>query len=121
MVRTNLAGDTTLDDGSVRVSNDFSGRSVRKVIVLVTEGNDNSSVLTGAMTVRRPQGAAFSIPHMLKEPTEISNATGALPFKIQQPNEIRQVFERIAGDLQHAYLLAFHPAPGGKPTIWSEP
>ncbi|MBL0155683.1 MAG: VWA domain-containing protein [Bryobacterales bacterium] len=124
VVRANVAGDTALYDALVRVSSDFAGRSGRKVIVLFTDGDDNSSAITGAMAVRRlkgagvpvytvAQGAAFLIPHMLKELAEISNATGALPFRIQKPNEIREVFERISADLQHGYLLAFRPSGDG--------
>ncbi len=124
VIHASVAGDTALYDALVRVSLDFAGRSGRKVVVLFTDGDDNRSVLTGAMAVRQlkaagvpvytvAQGGAFLVPGLLKELAEISEATGALPFKIQHPNEIRQVFERIAEDLQHGYLLAFRPSGGG--------
>ena len=128
VVHAGVTGDTALYDALIRVSLDFSGRSGRKAIVLLTDGDDNRSVLTGAMAVRQlkgagvpvytvAQGAAFQLPGLLKELDEISVATGALPFKIQHPNEIRQVFERIGRDLQHGYLLTFRP-PAGDDRTW---
>lgn len=43
-------------------------------------------------------------------PENVATATGGLSFAIHNPDEIRGVFEGIAGDLKHGYLLAFRPA-----------
>ncbi len=128
VIHATVAGDTALYDALVRVSLDFAGRSGRKVIVLFTDGDDNSSVLTSAMAVRRlksagvpvytvAHGAAFHVPGLLKDLAEISDATGALPFRIQHATEMRQTFQRIAEDLQHGYLLTFRPSAGGE-QVW---
>ena len=56
------------------------------------------------------QGEALRSPESLKQLAIVSKATGGLSFSIQNPSEIRKVFEKIAEDLTHGYLLAFRPA-----------
>ncbi len=114
-------GNTALYDSLARVSREISHRSGKKVIVVFTDGADNASTLASDAVVKRAktigapvytiaQGQALRFPHVLKQLENVAIATGGLSFAIHNPDEIRAVFEGIAADLQHGYLLAFRPS-----------
>ncbi|MEN6601827.1 MAG: VWA domain-containing protein [Bryobacteraceae bacterium] len=114
-------GTTALYDSLARVSREISRRSGKKVIVVFTDGADNASTLASDAVVKRAktigapvytiaQGQALRFPHVLKQLENVATATGGLSFAIHNPDEIRAVFEGIAADLQHGYLLAFRPS-----------
>jgi hypothetical protein len=42
-----------------------------------------------------------------------------LSFAIRSPEEIGTVFERVALDLMHGYVIAFRPAESGKGELHS--
>jgi VWFA-related protein len=111
---------TGLYDSLARVSRDLSTHAGKKVIILFTDGADNSSAVTVDAAVRRAkivgapvhsiaQGDALRFPDMLKLLHNVSSATGALSYSIKEPAEIRRVFEAVANDLKHGYLLTFRP------------
>jgi VWFA-related protein len=113
-------GRTALHDALVQVARDISDRGGKKAIVVFTDGADNMSTLTAEAATRRAkivgapvyaiaQGEALLHPALLKQLRGVSVATGGLPFAIRRPEEIRGVFESVAGDLKHGYLLAFRP------------
>jgi VWFA-related protein len=121
-------GRTALNDALVTVARDIAGRGGKKAIVVFTDGADNMSTLTAEVATRRAkmvgapvyaiaQGEALLHPALLRELRSVSVATGGLPFVIRRPDEIRSVFESVAGDLKHGYLLAFRP-PDVKPGEW---
>jgi VWFA-related protein len=121
VLRAKPDGITALYDSLARVSREISNRSGKKVIVVFTDGADNASTLSIAAVVKRAktvgapiytiaQGQALRFPQVLKELENIATATGGLSFAIRNPDEIRAVFEGIAGDLKHGYLLAFRPS-----------
>jgi VWFA-related protein len=121
-------GRTALNDALVTVARDIAGRGGKKAIVVFTDGADNMSTLTAEAATRRAkmvgapvyaiaQGEALLHPALLKELRNVSVATGGLAFAIRRPDEIRSVFESVAGDLKHGYLLAFRP-PDVKPGEW---
>ena len=123
VMRTQAFGETALFDALTRVGRDLSGRAGKKVIVVFTDGNDNSSTLTSQTAILRAktagipvytiaQGEALLYPDFIKQLALISKATGGVPFVIHQPSEIRGVFEKLSEDLTHGYLLVFQPAPG---------
>jgi VWFA-related protein len=114
-------GTTALYDSLARVAREVSHRSGKKVIVVFTDGADNASTLASDAVIKRAktigapvytiaQGQALRFPHVLKQLENVATATGGLSFAIHNPDEIRGVFEGIAGDLKHGYLLAFRPA-----------
>jgi VWFA-related protein len=116
-------GKTALYDALARVTHDLSGRGGKKVIVVFTDGADNMSSLTGDAAVRRSkaagvplytiaQGDALADRNLVKQLENVSKATGAVSFTIRTPEEISEVFEHVARDLTHGYLLAFQPPPG---------
>jgi Ca-activated chloride channel homolog len=115
-------GRTALYDSLTQVARAIAGRKGKKVILVFTDGADNLSSLTAEAAVRRAklvgapvytiaQGSALRHVNLLKQLSGISTATGGLPFTIRQPNEIGAVFERVANDLKHGYLLAYQPPP----------
>lgn len=70
--------------------------------------------LAGVPVYTIAQGAALNHPGLLKQLESISTTTGGLAFSIREPRQIEGVFQKVAGDLKHGYLLAYQP-PEGKP------
>jgi Ca-activated chloride channel family protein len=108
------------------VNRDLSGRSGKKVIVVFTDGDDNTSTVTTEAAIHRAkaagvpvytiaQGEALGHPEFLKQLASVSKATGGVSFVIRQPSEIRGVFEHVSEDLMHGYLLAFRPSSAEDP------
>ena len=61
------------------------------------------------------QGEAVTHPELLKQLSEVSQATGGSAFVIHNAGEVRGVFERISQDLQHGYFFLFQPgSPEGR-------
>jgi VWFA-related protein len=123
VLRTQAFGKTALYDALVRVGRDLVGRGGKKVIVVFTAGADNTSALSGDTAVRRAKavgvpvytialGDALADRELVKQLASVAKATGGASFTIQSPSEIRAVFESVAQDLMHGYLLAFQPPPG---------
>jgi Ca-activated chloride channel family protein len=122
VLRTQALGETALYDALARVSRDLAGRPGKKVIVVFTDGNDNSSTLTTDTAILRAkatgvpvytiaQGEALQYPAFVKQLAEVSKSTGGESFVIHDPNEIGVVFEKVSEELTHGYLLTFAPPP----------
>ena len=123
ILKTHARGVTALYDALVRVNHDLAARPGKKVIVVFTDGSDNSSMLMAKTAIDRSkargipiytiaQGEALEHPPLLAELTNISRSTGGSTFLIRQLNDISGVFEKVSQDLLHGYLVAFQPAPG---------
>jgi Ca-activated chloride channel family protein len=123
VLSTHALGETALYDALARVSRDLSGRTGKKVIVVFTDGDDNSSTLTTDIAILRvkaagvpvytiAEGQALDNPAYLKQLADVSKTTGGESFSIRDPSEIAGVFEKISEDLSHGYLLQFQPPPG---------
>lgn len=125
VLRARASGVTGLHDALVRVIRDLSARPGKKVVVVFTDGADNVSALTPDAVIRRANTgnvAVYAIAHgdakkdhdLTNQLDRLADATGGLSFAIADPTQIRAVFEHIARDLLHGYLLAFQPAaPNG--------
>ncbi len=120
VLRTQAFGETALYDALTRVGRDLGGRAGKKVIVLFTDGNDNSSTLTSDTAVMRAkaagvpiytvaQGDAVTHPELIKQLAAVSKSTGGESFVIHEPHEIRAVFDKVSAELSHGYLLVFQP------------
>jgi len=120
VLRTRAFGSTALYDALVRVNRDLAARSGKKVIVVFTDGADNSSVLTTQTAIERArkagtpiytiaQGEALQTPALLKQLAAVSRSTGGVAFAIHSTAEISPVFDTVSQDLTHGYLLAFQP------------
>ena len=123
ILKTHAQGITALYDALVRVNHDLAARPGKKVIIVFTDGSDNSSMLTSATAIDRAksrgipiytiaQGEALQHANLLAELTRISRSTGGANFQIHQLNDINGVFEKVSQDLLHGYLVAFQPAAG---------
>ncbi len=120
VLSTKALGETALYDALARVARDLSGRPGKKVIVVFTDGNDNSSTLitdtailrakaTGVPVHTIAEGEALASPAYLKQLSDLSKATGGESFAIKDSSEIGAVFEKVSEDLAHGYLLVFQP------------
>jgi Ca-activated chloride channel family protein len=127
VARTEVQGGTALYDALTRVIRDLSAERGKRVIVMFTDGEDNSSTLTADTAVRRAkaagipvytvaQGIALDDQKLLNELHSISKATGGLMFAIRDARQIEGVFDAIAKDLAHGYLLTLRPSPGARAT-----
>jgi Ca-activated chloride channel family protein len=120
VLRTRASGNTGLHDALVRVTRDLSSRPGKKAIVVFTDGADNSSALTADAVIRRANtdnvrvytithGDALASHELTDQLANLAKSTGGLSFGIANPTQISAVFEHIAQDLLHGYLLAFQP------------
>ncbi len=128
VLSTEALGETALYDALARVSRDLSGRTGKKVIVVFTDGEDNSSTLTTDTAVLRAkatgvplftiaEGIALDSKNYLNQLAELAKATGGESFAIKDATEIGAVFEKVSEDLAHGYLLQFEP-PSNEDHAW---
>ena len=128
VLRTLAFGDTALYDALARVGQDLTGRAGKKVVVLFTDGKDNSSTLNPDAAIQRAkangvpiytiaQGEAIGHRDLLEQLAGISKATGGEAFAIEKPSEIGRVFDKVSEDLTHGYLLSFQPPPAESPAL----
>jgi Ca-activated chloride channel homolog len=122
VLSTQALGETALYDALARVSRDLSGRTGKKVIVVFTDGDDNSSTLTTDTAILRvkaggvpvytiAQGQALQNAGYLKQLADLAKVTGGESFSVRDSSEIGGVFEKVSEDLAHGYLLVFQPPP----------
>lgn len=121
--KTHAAGNTALYDALVRVNRDLTSRGGKKFIIVFTDGSDNASMLTSAVSVERArsrgipiytivEGEALEHRQLIGELARISQATGGSQFLIHRLSDIAPVFEKVSQDLMHGYLVAFQPSQG---------
>jgi Ca-activated chloride channel homolog len=134
VLSTHAEGETALYDALARVSRDLSGRSGKKVIVVFTDGDDNSSTLTMDTAILRVKASGIPVytiaqgeavetkcltleqcknppppPAYVKQLADLAKVTGGESFAVKEPSEIGRVFEKVSEDLAHGYMLVFQP------------
>lgn len=118
-------GATALFDAIAQVSHEIAGRNGKKGLVVLTDGDDNSSVLharaaidrakkTGVPVYTIAEGDALRSPKLLKGLEEIAVGSGAISYKAKKSSEFGSIFQNILGEFQHTYLLAYKPPEGVK-------
>ncbi len=123
-------GNTALYDAVARTGHELTGRSGKKVVVVFTDGRDTSSMLTVDAAIERAkvagvpvytiaEGEATGRPELLRQLAAISDATGGVSFQVRDPDDMAAVFEKVAEDLAHGYLLYFQ-APAEDDHVWHE-
>ncbi len=131
LARLHAAGTTALFDSISKVALNLEKHPGKKVIVVLTDGGDNASILnrqSAAKRARKSGVPVFAVAQgdALKDAAaanllhELSKDTGGHMYKATSAKDIDKVFTAIAGDLQSGYLLAFHPPTEEKATPWHE-
>jgi len=115
--------DTALYDSCEMAIEGLSRRdSPRRVIILVTDGEENASrtenskikealkktdILVYSVSRRGIMDSLSSYAHTILN--EFSIITGGAAFVTSRPSEISGAFEGIASQLQHQYRIGFYP------------
>jgi Ca-activated chloride channel homolog len=130
LLRTHAAGSTALFDSLTQLSPEVSKVSGKKVILLFTDGDDNSSVITREAAIRNlkkigvplyavAQGEALASRSLMHSLREICQVTGGLVFEVRKPDDLARVFQEIGRDLQNLYLLGYYPSSeDSEPKEW---
>ena len=127
VLRTRAAGDTALFDAVSQLAREVAARAGKKAILVFTDGEDNASVLNARSAVQRAkdagvpvyaiaEGEALQSKKLLSELKDIADTTGAQLHEAHKTNEITAIFQDIAADLQHTYLLSYKPPPSSDHT-----
>jgi VWFA-related protein len=128
VLRTRAGGATALFDAVSELARDVAARAGKKAILVFTDGEDNASVLNARSAVQRAkdagvpvyaiaEGDALNSKMLLSELKDIAEATGAQLHEAHKTSEITAIFQDIAKDLQHTYMLAYRP-PASSDRVW---
>ncbi len=129
VLRTRAEGETALFDALSEAAQDISQRQGKKALVVFTDGDDNASILNAGASVTRAkrlgiplysiaEGEATRSSNLRKLLSELSARTGGSSYTIKKPGDIEQVFQKIAEDLKHLYMIAYQPPATPADTKW---
>jgi VWFA-related protein len=116
--KARAAGQTALFDSLAQLSRQISRDGGKKAILLFTDGDDNSSVLSLEASIKSVQrigvpiytvlyGRALRDPSLFRRLERISMLTGGIPLKVKDPGEVATAFGRVGQDMQNMYLLGY--------------
>jgi len=131
LMRLRAGGRTALFDAITHVALQIEKRPGKKVIVVLTDGGDNASILnrqSAALRARKAGVPIFAVAEgdALADATasnmlrDLSDSTGGHMYKAKQSKDMEAIFADIARDLENGYLLAFEPPSDGKLLKWHE-
>ncbi|MBV9157884.1 MAG: VWA domain-containing protein [Acidobacteriaceae bacterium] len=131
LTRLRAGGRTALFDAVSQLSLELEKRPGKKVMVVLTDGGDNASVLTRESAAARAQKAGvpvFAIAEgdALRDGAasgllrELAESTGGHMYKANRASDIAGIFQAIAHDLQNGYLLAFQSPAEHQVRPWHE-
>lgn len=121
VLRTRAEGQTALFDALSETSQEISLRPGKKALVVFTDGDDNSSMLNANAAVTQAKKAGIPIyaiaegeathsSNLKKLLEELSTRTGGASYEVKKLSDVDKVFQKIALDLQHLYMLTYQPA-----------
>lgn len=128
-------GGTGLYDAVIAAADHLakSGKYTRKVLLVVTDGEDNASRQTLEQAVRRVQAEngptiyAIGIMEGKRERRArraleaLSYQTGGMPFFPREPHEVEEIAQAVSRDIRNQYIIVYKPseskAKGGYRTI----
>ena len=123
-------GNTALHDALVFALYQLRGIQGRKAIVLLSDGDDTSSLLSydDALEFARRSGAAIytigldvgTFERSIRDKLEkLASETGGRTFFVSKATELSSVYDTISRELRSQYLLAFAPNPPAKEGVFS--
>ncbi|HYK90408.1 MAG TPA: VWA domain-containing protein [Acidobacteriota bacterium] len=124
VMRIRPAGGTALFDAISQVALDLSIRKGKRIVIVFTDGNDNSSFLNAEAAIARArrvglpvhtvaQGDALKSRALLEKLSELSQATYGLGFVARRSRDIEDIFAAISKDVTNTYMLAYAPPQAG--------
>lgn len=128
-LRTRAEGATALFDALSEASQELSQRSGKKVLILFTDGDDNSSALNASAAVARAkkagvplytiaEGEAMRSKNLRKLLDDLSQRTGGAAYEVKKPGDIEPVFHEISEDLRHLYMISYRPPEDANDGKW---
>jgi Ca-activated chloride channel homolog len=129
VLRTRAEGQTALFDALSEVVQEISARPGKKALVVFSDGDDNASVLNASSAVARAkragiplyaiaEGEATRSRELRKLLDDLSKRTGGACYLAKKPSEIEEVFQKIAIDLRHLYMLSYRPESVSEDGRW---
>ena len=132
-------GGTALYDAVVAAADHLSknAKHAKQVILIITDGEDNSSSTTLAETVQRIQALHGPIVYSIgllyanqdgreahrarKDLETLSNQTGGIAFFPKSLDQVDSIAAEVARDIREQYIIGYHPtrpiSQGGYRTI----
>jgi VWFA-related protein len=122
---TKPRGGTLLDDAVKLVAeNKLKRLPGRKAMILITDGEDNGSLVTPAAAARAAQEAdavVYGIHYLgsarqngFELLAKMSDLTGGRTFHIDSEKQLQSIFDQIAEEMRNQYGLGFTPLETAK-------
>src|SRR6266436_5709893 len=127
--RIDSRGSTALYDAIIGSLDHLKkGVKEKKVLLIVTDGEDNTSRNSLEKTLREIQKTSTviytigllgqenkrSAKNAKKALAEIAQASGGLAFFPENVDDVHAICEQVAHDIRHQYTLAYYPSNGAK-------
>jgi Ca-activated chloride channel homolog len=127
--RIDSRGSTALYDAIIGSLDHLKkGVKEKKVLLIVTDGEDNTSRNSLEKTLREIQKTSTviytigllgqenkrSAKNAKKALSEIAQASGGLSFFPENVDDVHAICEQVAHDIRHQYTLAYYPSNGAK-------
>ena len=129
VLRTRAEGSTALFDAISEASDELAKRRGKKAFIVFTDGDDNSSLLTasGAITHAKKvgiplyaiaEGEATNSSQLGNVLNELSENTGGVAYRVRKADDIEEIFQTIASNLHHLYLISYKPGGDNSDGRW---
>jgi Ca-activated chloride channel homolog len=127
--RIDSRGSTALYDAIIGSLDHLKkGVKEKKVLLIVTDGEDNTSRNSLEKTLREIQKTSTviytigllgqenkrSAKNAKRALTEIAQASGGLAFFPENVDDVHAICEQVAHDIRHQYTLAYYPSNGAR-------
>ena len=127
--RIDSRGSTALYDAIIGSLDHLKkGVKEKKVLLIVTDGEDNTSRNSLEKTLREVQKTSTviytigllgqenkkSAKNAKRALTDIAQASGGLAFFPENVDDVHAICEQVAHDIRHQYTLAYYPSNGAK-------
>ena len=131
LARMRAGGRTALFDSVTQLALQLEKRPGKKVIIVLTDGGDNASVLNREFAAARArkagvpvfavaEGDALENEDAAKLLHDLAEGTGGHMYKAPHAKDLEGIFRDISLNLQSAYLLAFQAPAEDKTASWHQ-